>query len=97
MLYWLFILFIKLQAIPDQVIDKAWEINPYNATAYGALVIVLAAYGILQHRERIKDKEKFLAFTDKALTVLALVQNELPVISEVKALLPVIKDALDKK
>lgn len=86
--------FIQEVPISGDLLDKALEINPYNAVAYGALVAVLGFFGWLQYRERQKDKQKFLEISDKMISLLALVQQELPSLKELKNAIPEIKDLL---
>ena len=83
------------EAIPDAVLDRILEVSPFNALAYGLLTAAGFAWGILERRERNRDKEKFAAIMENSTSVLAVIEHQLPVIQEVKTLLPEVRRALD--
>jgi len=64
-------MFLLFQDISQDVLDKAWQITPYNALAYSALVIVLGFMAWRFYKdlaaERLENK-KNLAETVEILT-----------------------------
>jgi len=72
-----------LQEIPDGVVDGISNISPYDATAYGGLVLVLLIFVYLQW----KDKQKMAESLEKMTEVLRDIEVQLHPIQDLKLLI----------
>ena len=79
----LYLLVSILQEIPDSVVDGVLKINPYNATAYGGLVLVLIIFLYLQY----KDKQKQADSLEKISEILGDMHIAMASMAELKQMI----------
>lgn len=77
----LWMLFI--QEIPDGVIETISKVSPYDATAYGGLVLVLLVTLYLQY----KDKQRQAESLEKLVDTLKDIEINLRAIPDLKMLI----------
>lgn len=58
-------------------VNKMWEISPYDASAYGALIVVLVSGVIYLSRQLSKKDDKIAELTDKMHSALDIVSEKL--------------------
>lgn len=74
---------IILQDVGDGVIDAVSKISPYDATAYGGLVLVLVIFLYMQY----KDKQKQAESLEKVVETMKDIELSLRDIPELKMLI----------
>lgn len=80
-----------LQDVPD-VADKLFKVSPYDATAYGALVVVLFVFAYIQWKEKREDAKRL----EKFVEVLQGVEIHMRQLDDIKQLLLIEKTTSPK-
>ena len=85
-----------------ELINEGLKITPYNATAFGALVVVLAIGVIMLWRKLAASEKDYKALAKEVVEVLAKVsirmedtKRDSELLKEMKLTLQMIKDKLD--
>ncbi len=78
---------ILLQEIPDGVIDAALKANPYNAIAYGLLVVVLMLFSFLNYRDRRRMEKQHFKYMTETIGLLGRVEEKMVVLQDIRSLL----------
>lgn len=66
-----------LLQIPDTIAQKALEVSPYNALAFGFLVFVLGAGCVYFAKDALKSRTEYKELATEALKVLSTVEVRL--------------------
>jgi len=61
----------------EELADKALDISPYNALAYGALVFVLGAIGIILWREYRSLQQRHYNYVQETKGLMELVESKI--------------------
>jgi hypothetical protein len=72
-----------IQDVPDGVIDAVTKISPYDATAYGGLILVLLVFIWIQY----KDKQRQAQSLEKVVESLHDIEIHLTAVSDLKMLI----------
>ena len=93
---------ILLQTDTTTIIEEGLKITPYNATAFGALVVVLAIAVVVLWRKLAKAELDYKELAKEVVEVLAKISIRLDdtkqdgeVLREIKTSLELIKKKLD--
>lgn len=79
-------LFTVLQEIPDGVIDAALKANPYNAVAYGLLVLVLMVFSFINYRDRRRTEKALFKYMSETVALLSRVEEKMVVLHDLRGL-----------
>jgi len=68
----------------QELAEAALKTNPYNAIAYGVLVLVLITAVIFIWKEYTKTKKRHQDYVEKTVGLLQLMESKMDTIEEVK-------------
>ena len=81
------ILLAIYQQIPDGIIDAALTANPYNAAAYGLLVLVLMLFSFINYRDRRRTEKELYKYMASTVLLLEKVEGKMGILQDLRSLL----------
>lgn len=92
----LFKIYLLLQDVPRDVVDRATEVSPYNAIGYGLLVTLLIFLLWRQMKQTEKWQDKYISNMERSLTLLNSVENNMGVFERLRDKVDDLKDEFNE-